>query len=338
MADVAAPAAPVAAPQSSSNGIQPPGGSGGEVVPGETGSPTRGPDGKFRGARADAPETKAKPAGDPTEGMTKAEEQAFFRRKMKLYGKDVEKVYNTQDDLARDLQRGLASLEREKPRQEAFERANKLIELARNKDSLEEFIREAGHDPEEWALERIAKRAELGMLTPEQRENLELKEKLSSFEKKELAKAEQEKQAEETKYREGVSLKVRETVFKALEIAGLPKTHETVFLLAETAKIAQADGAEYTPEELAKETEHRLNTYTSRYLGGLKGEGLLRRLGPSVVEEVLAAAVSDWEAKQDLPGPSAPTEPAPVQTDGRREYIDEAEVNRRLRKISGLGR
>lgn len=281
----------------------------------------RGPDGKFVAAGGAVPA----PAAEP---------EWRYKDKLKLSGQEKEVDY-TRDEVRSRLQKADALERRAMDANKKAQQAERLFELAQN--DPDEFLKQLGKDPDDWATKRLAARARLGAMTPEERSAHDAKQEAESYKAK-LAAYEQKEAAAKTQAEQNRLVKQHESQFlPALDLIGLPKTYETLFLMAETAKIGLEDGQEYTPAELAKETERRADIFAERFLGGLDGKGLIKRLGTARIQAILEATIADHElqAGQTYAG----NQPAPPREEPKeREYIDEAELNRRMRLMRTGGR
>lgn len=267
----------------------------------------------------------------PGPGATEAQKEAYrLRRKLKVFGKE-EEVDLDEDGIVRELQKKRALEKKFSDFEQARRRAERIIELA-EKDPVG-FLQELGKDPDALARQRVAEKARLEAMTEQERELHELRQwKKQQEEAAAKAKEQAEKQKKEALKADLVK-KNNERFIKALEKSGLPKTYESLYFMAETARIALDDGIEYTDEELAKETARRLDNLTERYLGSLDGPALTKKLGPKRVQAILEAAVAEFDAQQDVGRSTPPAQESAPPATPEPEYIDEAEVQRRLRSI-----
>lgn len=329
-APAAAPApsgATTTGPQNAAPGITAPPNGAPPAVNGK--QPVRGADGKFT-----APAVPTTPGAKPnaiTDAAKAAEAQWRYKDKLKVFGEEKEIDWGP-EDIRRNAQKMLAA---DRDRQEAKrvqQGAQRLFDLAQS--DPEAFLKELGKDPDKWAAERMAKLGARAIMTPEERAAAEAQselEQLRAFKKsQEEAATTTKKQAEQARLRQENERKF----IPALEKTGLPKTHETIALMAETALMGLNDGIEYTADELAVETERRVATYTTHLLGNFEGKALLKRLGPQLVAKVLDAAVADFNADQNFEREVAPTperRAAAVSESAPVRYLSEAEARERLK-------
>ncbi len=324
-----APAAPAAAPAAVATATPADGSAvAGKpaAAPVKPGAP-RANDGRFLPKDGNA-STDAPPPGET------AEEKAYrFKRSLKVYGRE-EAVDLGEDDIARELQELRAMRKREKDARQHGTTAQRVLELAQKDPAA--FLKEFGHDIRAMAKQDLLAEAQRQVMTPEELAIAERDEKIAKYEAAEKQRVESAK-TERQKQMQAAQVKRNEELFlPAMEASGLPKTHETLHAMAETALAALEDGIEYTPQELARETQRRLDEKTGRYLGGLKGQALLTRLGPTLAAEVVRAYAAEFERTQTSAATTPPPErPAQSASDEREPYIDDAEVKRRMRGITG---
>lgn len=330
MADVSA--APAAAPVSTPT---PSNGATGTVTPAPkpaaprptTPAPApahRAPDGKF------LPKAGAVGVAPPEEGEKPPEPEWRFKEKLKLHGKEEDVDYS-REDLVRELQLARANARKIAGADSTAAKAQRLFELARA--NPEAFMKELGHDPDAWARQRLASEAKLNAMTQEERAIHERDARIAELEGKEKTREEQVKewrrQVAQKKMQEGMHSKF----MQGLEATGLPKTHESLYLMAETARLAIDAGRELTGEQLARETERRVETFTAHYLKGLSGASLAKKLGPELVKSLIQHSISEFEQSQNFePKPTDPP-PTPEPTDEESHFIDESELNRRMKEL-----
>lgn len=271
--------------------------------------------------------------GEEAKGKEQEKKEEYrFRRKLKLFGQE-EDVDLGEEDIARNLQR-LRMFERKeadirKTQAQAKADYERLMQLA--KERPDEFLREAGHDPDAVARRRLAEQARLQAMDEHERAVYERDQEIQRLKQEAQARAEADKAARQKLLNTHLKQKNEKLFISALEKGGLPKTHESLFYLAETYDMGLEDGIEYTDAELAAETGRRLDALADRYLGSLDGKALAKRLGPKRVQAILEAQLAEYEATHPLASPDThepEPEPAPKEDDG---YISEAEMKRRLR-------
>lgn len=319
MSDVAAPAAPAApngAPRNNSGQFSPKAGATG-IAPAEGGVATQGD-------------------GAPPSGPTTVAEWEGYEGEVDVYGEKQSVKVKSKTEALRAHQELLAYRKRVRDISEAEKRI-----AAREQMAPEDLLRERGIEVNELARRRVLEAARMVDLTPEQRENHELKQRLADRDAKDKAAAEQRQQAEQhaaAQQRRQVAVAGLE---KGLELSGLPKTHHTMALLAEIQQECTAQRMPPLPPDLlAAEANRRYNERGVEPLKKLSGKALLDRVGPEVVRAVL---IAERERRGLAAGqPRAPSEQPvhdrelPRQAD--KNIYGEAEAEQMLRDLRNKAR
>lgn len=177
-------------------------------------------------------------------------------------------------------------------------------------------LRELGVDPAKVGEEEILEMIAREKLTPEQKREKELHDKLKGFED-EKKKAEDDKKA--AVHKEEVQRHADELgglFTEALIASGLPKSAAPVLFPRLAAIYLQNEkaGLESTPEEMAHHAMEGFREVQTGVLGKLQGAELLDYLGPDVVRAVLTANLQR-SGGQRVPGvpisTGAPAKPRP---------------------------
>lgn len=327
-------------------------------VPGEV---VRGEGGKFAPAN-----------GKPAEAKPEAPKPAPYRFKRELmsYGQKTG-VDFSEDDIERELSRGMGALRRDGDARAAITRVNRIMELA--KSDPREFIREMGGDPDAFAQKHLAEQVRLETMTEEERKHHDIAQENARL-KSEFEKL--QKTAAETAQGERVQRARAQNVAEfteALKLAGEPGSPQMLYLMAQVKRDAMEEGRELTPAQIAREAIHQKKTFYGAHVSTLKGaefdkefgpqvdafldsfskpdpakagaflpdgDALCARLGEKRIEAILASTVAKWEASQSFD--SKPVEEVPPAArpmdDKPREYVDEGEINRRARALMSGGR
>lgn len=312
MSDIAAPP-PSAAPASPATQTKAPAAS----SPSPRTAATPAPQTQSKAPVSTAPNSKHAdpPAEAPTGGETAAQKRARLL-KLKVDGKveeiDVESMSDEQ--LALDLQMSRAARKRMQEAAEIQKQYQKLREAIKA-DPFEALKDPAfgGLDVYELAQQRMVDEYQKTLMTPEQQEKLKLQQEAETY-KKQLQEIRQRQEAEQRQVMEKKIFEETEREFTAaLEASDLPKNHETVYTMAEIAKMNLEHGVEMTPQQIAHETKARLEGNAQRYIRSLKGDALTKFLGEEAVKEILRTEVKKVRGSQAAP-PQAQA-PAPVTTE-----------------------
>ncbi len=350
MADAIAPAAPAAAP--TTNGVKPGASARGTVsptsatkhppsgsssaaskpLPGATnGTPApRANDGKF--LTKDGTAGVEQQEGDEAE-TTEAKAEAYrLKRKLKFLGQE-EDVDLDEDGLVQELQRGRIAQKKEAEGRKASAALKRLEDIGKTEDGAYKILAALGHDPAKLAAKLMAQHAQREMMSDEQRAIMERDEKIAAYEEERTQRAESEKKA---RFEQAVGkAKAQQTALfeQALETIGLPKNQETLLLMAETYRNGGGHRAQYTPQELAQETERRDLERGQRLGKGRTGDSLLRFLGEDVVKEVMRAKLSQYEQRQTATEPPESGQTSNTQTEQPRQRRSMADIAAAMRKL-----
>ncbi len=194
---------------------------------------------------------------------------------------------------------------------EAADEKNKAAELLKLWETdPDAAARKLGRDPDKDRAAHLEKRAKLELMTEEQRrisalesERDEHKAKAEKFEKEQQAA----KQAEVDQR----NFKALETqLISAADTHGLDGTPETLEGLCDIALEYIDYGVVLTAEQVAQEyirrDQEHVEAKDKKLLGFLKGEKLLKYLGPAAIAEVKAAlAQLDTDSLKDIPKPKS---------------------------------
>lgn len=335
----AAPAAPAAGGANVSTPAAPAGPTGAPAPKGGAPAPALKPGAPTPGARPRANNGQFAPKdgtgegeGAPGEEPLAQKEPYRFKRKLKVYGQE-EDVDLDEDSIARELQQSRAMRKKLGDFDTTAKQARRILELA--EQNPEEFLRQLKKDPDQWARERLAREAKLASMSEEERELEDLRQYKERTEQERKQSEETAEKQRKDQLRSTLRQKNEARFLEALKQSDLPKTYESLYYIAETAALGLDDGVEYSDAELAKETARRLDTLTDRYLGQMDGPALVKKLGPKRLQAILEAAVADFDAQQNFEAPTQAREEPVAQP---QEYIDGAEVERRLREMRNGGK
>lgn len=324
----AAPAAPAAAP------AQPANGAAGAHTPAPTGpGAPRHPDGRFApkdGAVGAVPQER--PAEKPPAPAAKPDD-FVYEDELVVRGEKA-KVRLSREELRRELQVKKDLERRRKEADEALKREARLKQLGLTDPVA--ALRELGASDEQieqWALQQAIERAKLETMDEGERRLYELQQENQRLKEQWEQTQKQQEESQRTAQREQLKQQNLQEFREALEVAKLPKNHETLYLLAETQELAlRAGEPRMDPKTLAAAAEKRLLRQTQTILSGLDGDALVDRLGEETCLRIGQALVKRFQSAQSFePPPSEPAYRAPAKEE--RQYIDEAEAERRLRAL-----
>lgn len=239
------------------------------------------------------------PAGTPgasatAEGMPTAP-SAPVKHKVKVYDKEYEV---TEDDLKKDWELRQASHVRMQKAAETQNQFEKRME-GYKKDPWALF-NELGLDPDQVAEERLLKKLELQMMTPEQKKLYE-REQLLTNRERQIAALEEEKK----KYAEDLAKQEQEQLtYKAiqeidqeigdvLKASGLTPTPRVISRIAEImlSHLDSSDGERLSADKAYGLARNEMMTEMAEYLGALP---------PDQLAQVIPKKVLDSLRKSDL--------------------------------------
>jgi len=304
-----------------------------------------------------APVNGAKPAAPPAAAPAAAPEQLF---EVKIDGQvkkftraEAEKLLSKAGYADKVIQQSKEAIRAAKEKEAQL--AQSAEERKRTaKERTDDFLREHGIDPEEYARNKLEKKVAEGKMTPEEKRRLEAEEKAAKLQE-ELDKVAKDREAETVKARTTqIQRHIETTLAAAAKRAGI-EPGDTSFTAIHLALkeawdlgLLPEDGmiAPHQADVIVDEAKANMDTQFTRLeqavLSGLTGEPLLKRVGDKVALAVSQALVARVRGSGSAaaPAPGAPQllapPPAPevAPTGG---YLTEAELDAKLRKM-GAGR
>jgi len=233
-----------------------------------------------------------------------------------------------------------------KAAEKAKEEAKKLAEERFEKLKSDPFsvLAELGLNPRELSEEYLIRQLEKEMMSPEQKEKLDLEEKLKSYEQKEAErKAEEEARAEQAKkeqeqqeitsLRKKYAEEYQGSFINALDKAGLPKNPTTVRRVAEVVLNSLSQGEEIPVEHAIRIVEQDYRSGLSEFLKELDADTLAKFLGDEAVDKLRQRNV----AKVKNPTPKKEqVEEKPKSAPKERQFMDPYEWQQELKRKHGL--
>jgi hypothetical protein len=229
-----------------------------------------------------------------------------------LNGKQVEKSWDSEEAMQRDLQKTFGIEEKAQSNAAKIEAAEKLLDYVQGKDPADykkfvKLCKENQIDYKKFASDILYDEIEDGNLTDEQRE-------LKSYKERE-ADAQAEKDADAAKVAESEKEQRKERDIKAFEKemsdalagGGYPKTRLTLGILSNYVEAADAANQESGSKivksvaELLPFVKRDLIQLQQETFGALQGKALLEALGPELLEKITQAKVTDYKDEQFKP-------------------------------------
>lgn len=296
-----APAAPAANPAPASNGVASPATEAAPAPPSPGATPVRPKQPQQAKPEGDSPPGEAKV---PTE---KTKEEELFEVIVK-----GEKRQYTREQALRKLARDEAADKSFIEAKELTRKNQQLIEHLKDPERVEAALEALGHDLDALSQRRLSKAVEQAQMTPEQQElaatKAELEKHKSEAKKREEAAAKAKQEADDA----AAFQHFEKGFLQAAERHGVEGTPDNLLRIVEIADEALEHGYSLTEDQVMAELKERedatFSKLEARVTKGLKGEALAKRLGPTVVGEILR-----WSVEKVRGGPPAP--PPPAQED-----------------------
>jgi hypothetical protein len=226
----------------------------------------------------------------PKEGEIKKESSPDNPEKpfvLKVNGKEIH--VSTREEAVKLMQKGINADQRQN---EAF----------RMKQQVETFIHTLKTDPlkilndpnlgldmKKLAQEFLAKEIEKEMMTPEQRENLELREKIRQAEEDKKSSSEKEHQERMQKLVEHYNVELEKDIISTLQSSGLPNTRGTVRRIAYYMQKGLERGVELKASEVIDYVRKDIIQEHNELYGASDGDTLLKMFSEPVMKKLLEA-------------------------------------------------
>lgn len=318
------------------------------AAPAAAAKPIAPPNGAAKPAVGKAPPVGAKPGEAPPA----AEPQKY---KLTVDGEAVEM---TLEEMQKWASKGRFSDKATQEAKEAIKRAQRAAQEieARERARIEKlkadpdaYLRENGIDPDAYARSKFERKVAEQKMTPEQREAMAAKQRADDAEKK-LKDVEAQRQAEQhTQLTNHLQRNIESQLAAATKRAGMEMSDEGFYAVYESFREAfelgllPLDGGGLQPHHADRIIEDAMSRISGAQqnlekavLAGLKGEPLLKRLGPAVVRAVLEARREQvYGAKTPAPGaPPAKPMGAPKKSS---QYLTPAEADEQMKKLARGG-
>lgn len=281
----------------------------------------------------------AKSAGttDQSPPSAAAVAEAVRKHKLKVNGKEMELE---EPEVLRRAQLAEAAEQKFQEAAKARREAAQVLEMLKQNPLA--VLTKLGINTREFSEKYLAGELQKEMLTPEQRELMELRDFRSQQEK-----AQQEAQRvaqEQAQQREFAALQERAAkeydtkITEVLTQTNLPKTPETVKRVAGLLKNALEKGYELDVPTAVDMVKQGYMGDVQSLLAGLKGEHLVKMLGDSLLKEIrqydLARIKAKLNPQQDPAAPAA----APVARERSEpsKYMNQDQWIEQLRKKAGV--
>ncbi len=162
------------------------------------------------------------------------------------------------------------------------------------------YLRERGINAEEWAAKELARKAQRGLMSPEEQRLAELEEENQGLKSKweEHERTTQERAATEAQDKKWALEQPK--YMAAMEKQQLPRDMAVLGVMAKVGReFEQALGeGGFSPEDVVAETSARLTKFADRYVFSLPVEALAAKLGKERVDALMKHRVEAFRAAQ----------------------------------------
>lgn len=194
----------------------------------------------------------------------------------------------TEEELVKLAHKGFGAERRYKEAAQIKKQFDGIVSMLKDPRLVWEVLKHPsiGHDPKKLAEEFMWGIVQKELMTPEQRELAEAKERLQKFEE-EKKKSEQEAQTRQMKELEQrFSADYEGKIISTLEKSGLPKTRRTVSRMAHYMLQGLKQGVKLDPADVVDIVKQDYTEDVKGLFGGLEGEKLFEVLGEDVAKKI----------------------------------------------------
>lgn len=286
------------------------------------------------------PDQDNKDAKNPSPESAKdelAKAQSLIKKlKLKVDGQEFEEEIDlsNEEQLIRDIQLARAAKKRMAEAQEAKRKAFELVQAF---DTDPTSLLKRHPKGYELAEQLLLEKIQAEMMTPEQRQMMQMQKELEAYKAQEKAIKEQQEQAQLQALEAKQAEHYQKTIIDALEKAGLPKTPEAAkrmaFLLHKNLEL----GLELDAVELAQEAKKEYQMTLQSLAKNATPEQLLQILDQETLKKLRQYDAQQYKAKQKMTGFKTPSQSHAVPPSPQRERPQtleewQEELNQRMRK------
>lgn len=288
------------------------------------------------------PQAKAAPAAEsaqqapdvddflPDEEISKL---AAKKIKLKVDGKES---VATVEQLIRDRQKYEAANKRFQEAKELYakgEMSQKQLKefIGYMKNNTGEALKHLGIDPRQFAENLLMDAIKYEQMSPEQRELIEAKKKLSTYENEAKSRQEQEKRAEFQKQVEVERKRYDQEFSKALQAADIEQDPYAVARLAQYMQAAIKSGRrDASPMDFVENLKQDFHKQSIGYLKRLSAEKLLESIPAEIIDKIRKADLARVKTMPVVQNQPQQTSRRPASTDRPSETLSSDEFRRRM--------
>lgn len=268
------------------------------------------------------------------EEKKEATQSLLKKFKLKVDGEEIEEEIDLADEarLVKELQLARAAKKR---MAEAQDEKRKLFELAKQFENPEELLLKMGDKGNEIAEKILLKKLQAEMMSPEQRQLIELQEKLARYEQQEKALKEKEENERISQLESREVEKQQKVIIDALTKTGLPPSPELVKRAAALQLKNLELGLELDSYDLAQEIMSETTNLIKSLVKSSEGESLLKLLGDDAAKKIRKYDIEKLKEKQKSGSTKSLTQTSMPETKKRTyQTMDEwrNEISNRLKE------
>lgn len=232
---------------------------------------------------------------------------------------------------------------------EAKYRADEEARRSRAKTNTEEWLKEHGIDPEEYARQILERKVNEGKMTPEQRRaaELEAENKRLKLEQENIANAQKKQQAEQLQ--QHLQKRIETELVNAAKRAGMGLGDESFFAIYKSFEEAYNLGllptdmngltpaiADRIVEDAQLRIENEGKSIRTRVLT-MKGQALEDFLGKEAADHIVANRLEMIRAAKGIAAQPTNGKPAPAAQQGKAKptYLTPAQADEAMKQLGG---
>lgn len=204
-----------------------------------------------------------------------------------------------------------------------------IIKMARQ--SPKDFLKETGIDPYEFAESTLAEKFELMQLTPEQKELMEYKQRLKSYEEKDKAEKETQEKAQLSRAESEEMGRLDVELGEAWKESGLPKSKYIFAQMAARMLSASKRGQDLTAKQAADSVKQEFISSSQEIFGKMDAQAIQDILGKELMKKI-----RDFDVKR-VTGKTISDQkqgPAKAASEAKKTFKSESEWREAIAQIS----
>lgn len=239
---------------------------------------------------------------EPPQDLTPTEKKIW---KLKADGEEFEFDASDEEAVKREIMKARGADKRFESAAAQKKQAETFFEMLKDPVQLRKVLTDprVGIDLKKFAREYVWEQIQEEQMTPEQKSQRDKDRRLQEYEDKEnQGKAETAERAKQESVA-GFEKSYAAKVTKALEIGGIPHTHDSVSRMANYLHIAVEKNIDLSPEELVQEVRKDYMNDITALFSGVSEDQLLSLIGEATAEKLRKADLKRLKSVQGNPFP-----------------------------------